>query len=211
MLKESFMLSNRTTVRIRSVGVIAVVALGLAVGLSGCGVPNQSTVQSQPSPQATEVNPAGDIPDNQAYVGFTSQSGAYSLKVPEGWARTSTASSTSFTDKLNSITAVESANPVAPTVESVRNTDVAVLQGSKTKFELRDVTTFQRPGGNGILVTYRDDSAPNAVTGSVVREDVELYLFWKNGRQVALTLSAPQGSDNVDPWNIVTNSFRWLS
>jgi hypothetical protein len=205
------MLSNRTTARIRSAGIVTVVALGLAVGLSGCGSPNQSTAQSGPSPQATEVNPAGDIPDNQAYVGFTAPSGAYTFQVPEGWARTSTPSSTSFTDKLNSITAVESAAPAAPTVDSVRKTEVAALQGSKAKFELRDVRTFQRPGGSGILVTYRDDSAANAVTGTVVREDVELYLFWKNGRQVALALSAPQGSDNVDPWNIVTKSFTWLS
>jgi hypothetical protein len=204
------MLSNGTAARIRSAVIVTVVALGLPVGLSGCGSPNQSTAQSQPAPKPTEANPAGDIPDNQAYVDFTAQSGAYTFTVPEGWARASTASSTSFTDKLNSITAVESAAPAAPTVDSVRKTEVAALQGSKAKFELRDITTFQRPGGNGVLVTYRDDSAANAVTGAVVREEVELYLFWKNGRQVALTLTAPQGSDNVDPWNIVTKSFKWL-
>jgi hypothetical protein len=26
---------------------------------------------------------------------------------------------------------------------------------------------------------------------------------------VTLTLSAPVGSDNVDPWRTVTDSFRW--
>lgn len=204
------MLSNRTTGRIRSVGATTAIALGLIVGLAGCGAPTQSGLSSQPAPQVTEINPAGDIPDNQAYVTFTSDNAAYSVKVPEGWARTKSGSATTFTDKLNSITVDETSVSTAPTVDSVKSTVVSALQGSAQKFQLGEVKTFTRPGGDGIVVTYQDDSAPNAVTGKVAREDVQLFLFWKNSKQVALTLSAPQGADNVDPWNIVTKSFSWL-
>jgi hypothetical protein len=42
-----------------------------------------------------------------------------------------------------------------------------------------------------------------------VRQDVQRYTFWKNGNQVVLTLSGAVGADNVDPWHIVTDSFRW--
>ena len=34
-----------------------------------------------------EVNPPGDIPDNQAFVPYTSSSGGYTISMPEGWAR----------------------------------------------------------------------------------------------------------------------------
>ena len=37
---------------------------------------------------AAEKNPPGDIPDDQVFVAYTSRAGGYSLKVPEGWART---------------------------------------------------------------------------------------------------------------------------
>ena len=201
------MSSNGTTERIRAISAATIVALGLTVGLSACGAQAQSAA---PSPHITEVHPPGDIPDNQAYVMFTSSSGAFELKVPEGWSKSTSGSSTTFTDKLNSITIDQSSVASPPTVASARTKQVSALQASKPKFQLTDVTTFKRSGGSGVLVTYLDDSAPNTVTGSVVRQENQLFLFWKNGQQVALTLAAPQGADNVDPWNIVTKSFTWL-
>jgi hypothetical protein len=47
------------------------------------------------------------------------------------------------------------------------------------------------------------------VTGKSVTEAVQRYEFWRSGQEVVLTLSAPQGSDNVDPWRTITDSFRW--
>ncbi len=55
----------------------------------------------------------------------------------------------------------------------------------------------------------RAASAPNPVTGKSVTNDVERYEFWHAGKLVTLTLAAPQGSDNVDPWKLVTDSFTW--
>lgn len=49
------------------------------------------------------------------------------------------------------------------------------------------------------------------MTGKVVSQDVQRYEFWKNGTTVSMTLAAPVGSDNVDPWSTVTNSFRWTA
>ena len=64
--------------------------------------------------------------------------------------------------------------------------------------------------GPVVLVTYRANSAPDPVTGKSVVLDVERYEMWHNGTRATITLSAPQGSDNVDPWRTVTDSFRWL-
>jgi hypothetical protein len=53
------------------------------------------------------------------------------------------------------------------------------------------------------------DSAPNPVTGKVVRDAVERFEFWKAGEEAMLSLSGPQGADNVDPWQIVSDSLHW--
>ncbi|MDT4921763.1 MAG: hypothetical protein QOI15_2665, partial [Pseudonocardiales bacterium] len=63
--------------------------------------------------------------------------------------------------------------------------------------------------GTAVLVTYQDLSPVNPVTGKVTRRAVERYEFWRSGREVVLTLAAPVGSDNVDPWRKVTDGFAW--
>jgi hypothetical protein len=47
------------------------------------------------------------------------------------------------------------------------------------------------------------------VTGKQVRLENNFYLFLKNGKLALLTLWAPLGSDNVDQWNLIANSFKW--
>jgi hypothetical protein len=66
-----------------------------------------------------------------------------------------------------------------------------------------------RNAGKVVLVTYQGDSAPDAVTGKVVRDAFEQYIYFRAGRMLTLTLSGPTNADNVDPWKIVTDSVRW--
>ena len=35
--------------------------------------------------------------------------------------------------------------------------------------------------------------------------------FYKNGKLAVLTLWAPLGADNVDQWQRMSQSFKWLS
>ncbi len=162
-----------------------------------------------PNPNATETPPPGDIPDNQAFVPYSPASRAYSIKVPEGWAMTKAGQATLFTDKFNSIRAETRAVSAAPTVASAKATELPAIKAAAHGFVPGAVTTVARTAGTAIKITYRADSAPNAVTGKVVVEAVERYAFWRHGTEVVLTLSAPVGSDNVDPWRTVTDSFGW--
>ena len=68
---------------------------------------------------------------------------------------------------------------------------------------------MKRPAGSAYRAVYRVDGQPDPVTGKTVNNDVEQYTFWRNGTQVDLRLSGPHGADNVDPWKIITDSFRW--
>jgi hypothetical protein len=156
-----------------------------------------------------DVAPPGDIPDNQAFVAYSPPDNLYTVKVPEGWARKDAPTAVGFTDKLNAIDIVVIDASSAPTVESAKADEVPKLAAATTCFELKSVTTVTRKAGPAVLIAYRADSAADPVTGRVVRDDVERYEFWRNGKQATLTLSAPVGSDNVDPWKIVTDSFTW--
>jgi hypothetical protein len=166
-----------------------------------------TTASSVGNPNAPEAPVAGDIPDNQAFVAFNG--GGYTIKVPEGWARSSAGGAVVFSDRYNAIRIETRASSAAPTVASVGSTDVPALRASNSGFTLGKVTTVSRAAGPAVLVTYQAESAADPVTSKKVLLDVERYGFWKNGSTTTITLSAPRGSDNVDPWKIITNSFAW--
>jgi hypothetical protein len=150
----------------------------------------------------------GDIPDTQHFVTYHSSDG-YHVDYPEGWAQTMSGTTVTFTDKFNSVRAEVTNAATAPSVASAQTNDVAALAASVPCFHAGKVSSVARKAGSAILITYQADSPPDPVTNKVVTRDVERYQFWQSGKQVTLTLSSPKGSDNVDPWRKVTDSFAW--
>jgi hypothetical protein len=206
---------------------VGLVVVGLTALLTGCSaltatpMPNQPTVgtsggapssaASAPTPLGTESNPPGDIPDNQVYVPFVAPGGRVSVKVPEGWARSSTSTGTEFTDKLNRIEIAPGTSGSAPTIDSVTSSDVPKLRSNVPNFNLGKITAEKRAGGTVVLVRYQGDSPQDPVTGKVVRDAFERYAYYHSGQRLDLTLSGPTNADNVDPWRIVSDSVRWQS
>jgi hypothetical protein len=184
--------------------VIPVAVIALALGACGGSSQNKAA-----SPNAPEQSPPGDIPDNQAFVRFTPSGAGFSVKVPEGWARSTSGGSVTFTDKLNSISIVEASARAAPTVRDARQTEVPKLAKSVKGFQAGTVTSVARHAGRAIRITYLAEAPANAVTGKTGTDAVERYVFFHNGKDLVLTLSGPKGADNVDPWKIVTDSVRW--
>jgi hypothetical protein len=180
-------------------------SVALALLVAGCGGGSNAAV----NPNTAETSPPGDIPDNQAFVAYTPPGGGYSVKVPEGWARTASGGAVTFTDKLNSIRMESVAATSAPTVAEARRAGVAQLAQTVKGFKAGSVSSVDRTAGKAIRITYLADSATDAVTGKTGRDAVERYVFFHSGTQVVLTLSGPKGADNVDPWKIVTDSVRW--
>jgi hypothetical protein len=195
-----------------AIGAIAVASLVAA----GCGSSSSSTSAStstgsakQVNPNAPEVSPAGDIPDDQAYVPFSAPGTNVTVKVPEGWSRTSAATGTTFTDKLNSIAIQERKAPGAVTVAQAKQADVPALARSVKGFTLQSVSQLQRKAGPVVRIRYLAVAKTNPVTGKGGTDAVERYLFARSGNELVLTLSGPKGADNVDPWKIVTDSVVW--
>jgi hypothetical protein len=214
------------------IGSAAVVSRRLLAGIAGiavaaCAVGCSSGGSSAPSatgapaasgataPAAsaaatgTESPPPGDIPDSTVYLAYRPASGQYQVKVPEGWARTDSPGTVSFTDKLNVIT-IAVTRGAAPTVASARAAEVPQIQAAVHGFALAGIGTVSRSAGTAVLIRYSADSPPDPVTGKVFTDAIERYEFYRNGTEAMVTLAGPAGADNVDPWRTVTDSFRWL-
>lgn len=178
----------------------------------GTAAPSRSPTRSAPpattvAPVPVESNPPGDIPDNLAFVKYVNRVGSYSFTHPEGWARTGRGSQVTFTDKLNGVTVDSVRASKAPTVASARSAEVARLQSSVPAFELGNISTVAVPGGHGVLIVFRRNSAADPVTGKVYRDEVEEYLVYSAGRLVRMDLYGPVGADNVDAYRTMSQSL----
>jgi hypothetical protein len=205
----SAVVTSRRILVLAAAGLLAAACSSSSSSTSAPTAPQaQSTAAASAAP-ATESPPPGDIPDTTVYVPYRPASGQYEVKVPEGWARTTTSADVSFTDKLNTIT-IRIVRAPAPTPTSARSTEVPQIQGSVRHFVLAGISTVSRSAGPVMLIRYSADSQPDPVTGRVFRDAVERYDFYRNGTEAVVTLAGPSGADNVDPWRTVTNSFQWL-
>ena len=187
----------------------------LVAGVAGCGgssspgAPGGSGQAATVDPNGAEVSPAGDIPDNQAFVAYSPPGGGYSVKVPEGWARTTTGGVTSFTDKLNRIRMQTRPARSALTAREARRSEIPHLSKQVAGFQAGSVSIVTRSAGNAVRMTYDARSPTDPVTGRSRADAVERYVFFHRGKDVVLTLSGPKGADDVDPWRIVTDSLRF--
>jgi len=185
------------------VGVVAFLLFGTILAPSIFAFSAHAEVAAAP-----EKNPPGDIPDSQVFINYTSTSG-YAFKVPEGWARTETSTSVSFIDKLDGIVVTTAQAATAPTLDSVKASYIPELEKTGRAIKIKQVTAVDLPAGKAISIAYSSNSDPNPVTNKQVRLENTRYLYFKDGRLVALDLYAPYGADNVDQWNLISQSFQW--
>jgi hypothetical protein len=125
------------------------------------------------------TNPAGDFPDNQAFVAYTAPDGSFKLKVPGGLARITSGSEVVFTDKFSSVTLAPRNGFYPPTESFTRSVEVPQILSTAKGFALGEVTTAQSSAGQVVLITYRVHSPPSPVTGRSVSLDVERSDFSK--------------------------------
>ncbi|MBJ7595591.1 MAG: hypothetical protein JF886_12165 [Candidatus Dormibacteraeota bacterium] len=191
---------------------VAFAGLLVACGSDATPAPTSTGAANNPAASAsagTETLPPGDIPDTVAYPTFTPATAGYVIRIPEGFARADTSSAIVFTFHFNSIRIESVKSPSAPTLASAQSTDVPAIRQSFANTTIGQISSVSRNAGPAVLVKFQADSQPDPVTGKTGRLDMERYEFWHNGTELIVTLAAPAGSDNVDPWLTVTNSLRW--
>lgn len=157
---------------------------------------------------APETNPPGDIPDNQVFVTYNSPDG-FSLKVPEGWSRAAIDHGVRFSDKYDEIDAALGTASAAPTTASVRATEIPDLAKAGHAVKVTTVKEVKLAGGRAVRISYLSNSAPNPVTNKQLRLKHERFVLFKDGKTITLDLAAPAGADNVDQWQLISNSLQW--
>ena len=183
----------------------ALAAGAAALVIAGCGGSHASGgAATGVDPNAPEVSPPGDIPDNQAFVVFTDARSGYAMKYPEGWALKGGGKRVVIRDKNNIIRVLVQRGSL-PTTAAVSNS-VAALRGTRIETPPRP---FRLPSGAAIKIVYSTESAPNAVTGKRVRLMVDRYYLAQGGREAIVDLGTPQGVDNVDAYRLMIESFHW--
>jgi hypothetical protein len=180
-----------------------------APGATGTSTAAPSSGASpQQSAVAPETRPPGDIPDNLAYVTYTNASGHYSFKHPEGWTQSEHGTTVLFTDKLNGVQIQTGTATSPPTVDGAKAQDVPALQRNQAAFELKSVKAVTEPGGTGVLIVYRRNSAPDPVTGRQYRDEVQRYELVHGGREIIVEMFGPVGADNVDAYRTMVQSLK---
>jgi hypothetical protein len=141
---------------------------------------------------------------------FTAADGSFAMKYPAGWARTDADAKVTFRDGFSSMELARREGFYQPTEDYARAVEVPDLAAKTAGFVLGGVKTVQPPSGPVVLITYQVDSPGDADTGTPITQNVERYEFAHDSREVVVTLSAPVGSDDADPWPIIVDSFTWL-
>jgi hypothetical protein len=150
---------------------------------------------------------AGDIPDNQIYLVFRSRAGRWSMKYPEGWARTGSATHTVFRDKNNLVRIVIQPGSLPGTT---RAHALVIYKGARaTAVHVGTAERMTISGHPAIKVTYSTASVRNPVTNRRVTLMVDRYYLSQGGRLAVVDLGTPTGVDNVDAYRMMIQSFTW--
>lgn len=184
--------------------------IGICLGCVGVHMPELGIEAALAAERAVpaEKNPPGDIPDSQVFIDYASPQG-FTLKVPEGWARSDRADGASFVDKLDGVVVSVAKANALPSVEGAKTDYIPKLEAGNRAVRVTAVKEVKLPAGPAIRIVYTSNSERNAVTNKQVRLENERYLYFKDGKLVTLELYAPKGADNVDQWQLMSNSFRW--
>jgi len=156
-----------------------------------------------------DASPAGDIPDSQVFVTFTSVQSGYTLEVPEGWARTTDGADVELTFHYDGISVSLTTAPQQHTADTVGAIQEEKLKATGREVDIRSVKEIRLAGGPAVLMVYESDSEQEPITHKNVRLEVDSYFFYRAGRLAELRMWAPKGADNIDQWQRIANSFRW--
>ncbi len=171
----------------------------------GCG--SSSTSPNSTSTSEAQSASAGDIPDNQHFLGYKNTAAGYSVKYPEGWARKGSPTNLTFADKDNQVhIAVTSGS--APSVAAARSALERSIPAS-SQLKVKTATTQPVSGAKAIHITYDELGPADPVTGKSLTLMVDRYVLAKGGKVATVDESTPVGVDNVDAYRLIIESFKW--
>jgi hypothetical protein len=158
-------------------------------------------------PSEAESAATGDIPDNQAFLLYADKPAGYSIRYPEGWARTGSGADVTFREKGNVIHIAVGTGP-APTAAGAE-AGVAELAKADPTVKAKATSELELGGRPAVKIEYTRQSIPDPVTGKRLPLTVDRYEIGKGGKVAVIDLATPEGVDNVDAYRLISESFRW--
>jgi hypothetical protein len=159
------------------------------------------------APDAGGGTTVGDVPDNAVFLTYQQASLGFSIQYVEGWQVTTQADGVVVHDKDSS----EAVTVVAPTSDVaayISSTDLPALQG-QTGFKLIKQDTVKVGSSSYHHLVYHVLSPADPVTGKQVPSSVDRYYVPGTSQLAIVSLSTPDGVDNVDAFRQMIESFKW--
>ncbi len=172
--------------------------------------PAESPPSAATSPEPSEsagTATGGDIPDNAIFLPYQDASHGFSVHYVEGWQVTPTVDGVVIRDKDSSET-VQVVPPATDVPGYIASTDLPALQ-ALAGFQLVAQDVVKVNGIDLNHVQYHAPSPPDAVTGKMVPSTIDRYYVPGSGGLAMVTLSTPDGVDNVDAFREMIKSFTW--
>jgi hypothetical protein len=190
----------------RCLALVLVLVAGFVI--SGCGSSGSSGSTATGSTTSEAQSAAtGDIPDNQQFLVYNSAKGGYSIKYPEGWARTGSPTDLTFADKGNSV----HLSIAAGTAPSVAQAKQALERSASASSGLKvtSAKTETISGAKVVHLTYEMQGPTDPVTGKRLTLMADRYVLAQGGKVATLDELTPVGVDNVDAFRLIVESFKW--
>ena len=149
----------------------------------------------------------GDIPDNAVFLDYRGTNPAFSIKYVEGWQVGQRPDGVVIRDK-DSSEAVSIVAPQADVPGYVASSDLPFLR-AQTGFKLDRQDTVKIGGTTYVHLVYHMPAAADPVTGKQVPSTVDRYFVPGPNGLAIVSLSTPDGVDNVDAFRQMIESFRW--
>jgi hypothetical protein len=160
-----------------------------------------------PAPETGGGTTSGDIPDNAVFLTFHSANPTFSIQYVEGWQVTPQAGGVVIRDKDSSET-VATVAPPADVPGYVATTDLPALR-ALPGFKLVKQDTVKVGSATYVHLVYDVPAPPDPVTGKQVPSTVDRYYVPGPTALAVVSLSTPNGVDNVDAFRQMIQSFAW--
>lgn len=180
--------------------------LPAASAAASSSVPASVAASASTTPESGGTTAAGDIPDNAVFLTFHGTNPAFSIQYVEGWQVTRQPDGVVIRDKDSAETVAVVALADVPTYLAA--TDLPALQ-AQSGFKLVTQDTVKVGAKSYVHLVFHLPAAPDPVTGKQVPSTVDRYYVPGPTGLAIISLSTPDGVDNVDAFRQMIESFTW--
>ncbi|MEO7665024.1 MAG: hypothetical protein ABIV26_07835 [Candidatus Limnocylindrales bacterium] len=182
------------------------VATPASTGHPGSASPSEGA-SSSPEPESGGLTSGGDVPDNAVFLTYRGGTPAFSIQYVEGWQVTPQSDGAVIRDKDSSETVSITTAP--PDLSSwIAATDLPSLE-AQAGFKLDMQDRVKVGGATYDHLVYHLPAPPDPVTGKQVPSTIDRYYVPGSGSLGVVSLSTPDGVDNVDAFRLMIESFTW--